>query len=246
MNSLICAAAFMVFACIGSFIGVCTERIPRGEQIFKGRSHCDNCQRLLKPWEMVPILSFLALRGKCSVCKSKIPVTGFITETAVAVLGTVCIWLYGFNFRGIVYGVVACVLTEIFLMDLKTMEISDIANLIIAVLGIIMMIKNKTYISSLTGGLCVSIPFLVMAAFGTMGYGDVKFMAAVGILLGLKKTLLAAFIGIVIGSLSAIIIRIKEKKEWKSEIPFGPYLCLGTYISMLFGDKLISFYISLI
>ena len=79
-----------------------------------------------------------------------------------------------------------------------------------------------------------------------MGYGDVKFMAAVGILLGLKKTLLAAFIGIVIGSLSAIIIRIKEKKEWKSEIPFGPYLCLGTYISMLFGDKLISLYISLI
>ena len=84
MNSLICVAAFMVFACIGSFIGVCTERIPRGEQIFKGRSHCDNCQRLLKPWEMVPILSFLALRGKCSVCKSKIPVTGFITETAVS------------------------------------------------------------------------------------------------------------------------------------------------------------------
>ena len=79
-----------------------------------------------------------------------------------------------------------------------------------------------------------------------MGAGDVKLMAAVGILLGYKGVLLAAFFGIVIGSVAAVILKIKKLKGWKSEIAFGPYLCIGTYISMLFGERLLSLYLSIL
>ena len=79
-----------------------------------------------------------------------------------------------------------------------------------------------------------------------MGMGDVKLMAAVGLLLGYKGVLLAAFFGIVIGSIAAIVMKLRKTKGWKSEIPFGPYLCIGTYLSMLWGEWLISWYLSLL
>ena len=126
------------------------------------------------------------------------------------------------------------------------MEISDIASVIIAVVGIGLMIYGGTYAQSLWGALCVSIPFLVLAITKAMGMGDVKLMAAVGLLLGIKGVLLAAFFGIVIGSIAAAIMKIRNLRGWKSEIAFGPYLCIGTYISMLFGEKLIALYLSLL
>lgn len=125
------------------------------------------------------------------------------------------------------------------------MEISDIASIIIAVIGLGLMIYNGTYVPSLTGTVCVSVPFLVLALFKMMGMGDVKLMAAVGLLLGIKGVLLAAFFGIIIGSFAAAIMKIKNLRGWKSEIAFGPYLCIGSYISMLFGEKLIALYLSL-
>ena len=98
----------------------------------------------------------------------------------------------------------------------------------------------------LLGAFCVSVPFLIMALAGGMGLGDAKLMAAVGILLGWKQTLLAAFFGIVIGCIAALILKIRKKRGWKSEIPFGPFLCIGSYLSMLVGEQILSFYLSLL
>ena len=147
--------------------------------------------------------------------------------------------------QGVAFSIVTCVLIEIALLDYKTMEISDIASIIIAVIGLGLMIYNGTYVPSLTGAVCVSVPFQVLALLKMMGMGDVKLMAAVGLLLGIKGVLLAAFFGIIIGSFAAAIMKIKNLRGWKSEIAFGPYLCIGSYISMLFGEKLIALYLSL-
>ena len=246
MNLLTYIFAFVVYACVGSFIGVCADRIPRGEQIYKGRSHCDLCGRELKAWELIPILSYVLLGGRCKRCRKRIPVSNLLIELATSVLGTLAIIMYGLTVQGIAFSIITCILTEIAIVDYKTMEISDLASLMIAVIGIALMIYDGSYIPSLIGMVCVSLPFLVLALFKTMGFGDVKLMAAVGLLLGYKGVLLAAFFGIVIGSVAAAVMKIKNQKGWKSEIAFGPYLCVGTYISMLFGERLLTLYLSLL
>lgn len=245
MNLMIYAFAFVIFACVGSFIGVCYDRIPRGEQIFAGRSHCDMCGRTLSPWELIPIVSYVLLLGKCRKCRKHIPFTSTAIELTTAVLATGALIAHGLTVQGVAFSIVTCVLIEITLLDYRTMEISDVASLIIAAVGIGLMIYNGTYVPSLVGAVCVSLPFLVLALLKTMGMGDVKLMAAVGLLLGIKGVLLAAFFGIVIGSIAAAIMKIKNLRGWKSEIAFGPYLCIGSYISMLFGEKLIALYLSL-
>ena len=246
MNLLTYIFAFAVYACVGSFIGVCADRIPRGEQIYKGRSHCDSCDRELKAWELIPILSYVLLGGRCKRCRKRIPVSSLFIELATSVLGTLAIIMYGLTVQGIAFSIITCILIEIAIVDYKTMEISDLASLMIAVIGISLMIYDGSYIPSLTGMACVSLPFLVLALLKTMGFGDVKLMAAVGLLLGYKGVLLAAFFGIVIGSVAAAVMKIKNTKGWKSEIAFGPFLCVGTYISMLFGEQLLTLYLSLL
>lgn len=246
MNLLTYIFAFEVYACVGSFIGVCADRIPRGEQIYKGRSHCDSCGRELKAWELIPILSCVLLGGRCKRCRKRIPVSNLLIELATSVLGTLAIIMYGLTVQGIAFSIITCVLIEIAIVDYKTMEISDLASLMIAVIGIALMIYDESYIPSLIGMVCVSLPFLVLALLKTMGFGDVKLMAAVGLLLGYKGALLAAFFGIVIGSVAAAVMKIKNTKGWKSEIAFGPFLCVGTYISMLFGEQLLTLYLSLL
>lgn len=246
MNLLTYIFAFEVYACVGSFIGVCADRIPRGEQIYKGRSHCDSCGRELKAWELIPILSCVLLGGRCKRCRKRIPVSNLLIELATSVLGTLAIIMYGLTVQGIAFSIITCVLIEIAIVDYKTMEISDLASLMIAVIGIALMIYDESYIPSLIGMVCVSLPFLVLALLKTMGFGDVKLMAAVGLLLGYKGVLLAAFFGIVIGSVAAAVMKIKNTKGWKSEIAFGPFLCVGTYISMLFGEQLLTLYLSLL
>ena len=245
MNFVIYAFAFVIFACVGSFIGVCYDRIPRGEQIFAGRSHCDMCGRTLSPWELIPIVSYVLLLGKCRKCRNHIPFVSTAIELITALLATGTLIEHGLTVQGVAFSIVTCVLIEITLLDYKTMEISDIASIIIAVVGLGLMIYNGTYVPSLIGAVCVSIPFLVLALLKAMGMGDVKLMAAVGLLLGIKGVLLATFFGIVIGSVAAAIMKIKNLRGWKSEIAFGPYLCIGSYISMLFGEKLIALYLSL-
>lgn len=238
--------AFFMFACIGSFIGVCAYRIPKGEQILKGRSYCDECGKTLGALDMIPIVSFLLLGGKCKRCKKMISFASTGIELVTATLGTLCLYVLGFSPEGIAFSIVTCVLIEIALLDYKTMEISDLAVAIIALIGIALMIWRGSYISSLIGFVCVSLPFLVLALLKTMGMGDVKLMAAVGVLLGYKSVLLAAFSGIVIGCFVAIVLKTRNKTGWKSEIAFGPYLCIGTYLSMLAGDRIISAYLALL
>ncbi len=245
MNYVFYAFAFIVFACVGSFIGVCYDRIPKGEQIFVGRSHCDRCGRTLSPWELIPIISYVFLWGKCKKCRQHIPFTSTAIELVTAILATGALMAYGLTVQGFAFSIITCVLVEITLLDYKTMEISDAASLIIAIIGIGLMIYNGSYTQSLIGLFCISIPFCFLYLFKAMGMGDVKLMAAVGLLLGMKGVLLATFFGIVIGSVAAAIMKIKKSKGWKSEIAFGPYLCIGSYISMLFGEKLIALYLSL-
>ena len=246
MEALIYGLWAAVLAAIGSFIGVCYARIPAGKQVVRGASHCDKCGRKLRAFELIPIISYLMLGGRCRSCKEKIPYSCLILELTAVVTGMIPLFLYGLTMQGFAVSIAACVLLEIAVVDYKTMEISDVANLLIGGIGIVLMCIHGTYLSSIIGLFAVSLPFLVLALLKLMGMGDVKLMAAAGIFLGFPNVLCAAFFGIVAGSFCAVIQKISNHKEWKSEIAFGPYLCMGIYIAMLFGERILSLYLSLI
>ena len=148
MNLLTYVFAFAIFACVGSFIGVCADRIPRGEQILKGRSRCDSCGKTLGALELIPIVSYLFLGGKCRHCKARIPFQSTAIELLAAALGTLSIFLFGPTVQGIAYGIVTCVLIEVAVLDFKTMEISDVASILIALVGIVLMIYHGTYMET--------------------------------------------------------------------------------------------------
>lgn len=245
MEVLMYMTCAVMLACIGSFIGLCCDRLPKSEQIIRGKSWCDACGHPLKASELIPIFSFLVLRGRCRYCKAKIPPFCFGIEIATIAFGLGPLLVFGMTAQGIAYTAVTCILIETAVVDYRTMEISDLLNVTIGIIGLILMFINGSYVSSLIGAVCVSLPFLVLALCKAMGMGDVKLMAAVGILLGVKNVLLAAFFGVVVGSTVAMIMKLKELRGWKSEIAFGPYLCVGIYASMLFGQQCIELYLSL-
>ena len=245
MEVLIYMISTVMLACIGSFIGVCCERLPRNEQVLKGKSQCDSCGNALRAPELIPVISYLVLRGRCGRCKAKITAFCVLIELATIAFGLLPLIMIGLTVQGFAYSAATCILIEIAVMDYKTMEISDLANIMIAMIGLVLMFVNGSYTSSLIGMICVSFPFLILALFKAMGWGDVKLMAAVGILLGIQGVLLAAFFGIIVGSIAAMFMKLKKLRGWKSEMAFGPFLCVGAYAAMLFGPKCISLYLSL-
>ena len=164
MDIVIYSLMFFALTCIGSFIGVCFERIPEGESIIKGRSHCESCGKTLKGYELVPIISYLFLRGRCSKCKKKIPLRCLGIEFFTAVFGIIPLIMYGVSVQGFAYCAISCILFEIALLDFKTMEISDFASLLIGLIGIAMMIYQGSYLSSLIGAVLKLIEGILPSA----------------------------------------------------------------------------------
>lgn len=232
-------------AAIGSFIGVCYTRIPIGKQIINGPSQCDNCGKKLQAYEMIPIISYLMLGGKCHSCKKRIPRSCLILELATVVVGMVPLCLFGLTINGFAVSMAACILLEIAIIDYKTMEISDKASLLLGSIGIVLMFTRGTYLSSLIG-FCSKSTFLCISTAEVDGDGRCCVDGCGRNLLGFPNIFCAAFFGIVIGSIGAVIQKITKLKGWKSEIAFGPYLCSGIYIAMLFGEDIISQYLSMI
>lgn len=231
---------------IGSFLNVCIYRIPKKEDIVKTRSHCMNCGHVLQWYELVPVFSYVVLRGRCRQCKEKISIQYPLVEFTNA-LGYVWIFFVnGINIQSILYCLFTSTLIVISVIDSRTMEIPIGCNYFIAILGIIQLAIDfsnwKTYA---IGAICVSA-FLLMIYIVTggrgIGGGDVKLMATAGLLVGAPKILLAFFIGSV---LAACIhpIRMKVSKA-DHQLAFGPYLCIGLYVSILYGKQIIDWYLS--
>lgn len=231
---------------IGSFLNVCIYRIPKKEDIVKTRSHCMNCGHALQWYELVPVFSYVVLRGRCRQCKEKISIQYPLVEFTNA-LGYVWIFFVnGINIQSILYCLFTSTLIVISVIDSRTMEIPIGCNYFIAILGIIQLAIDfsnwKTYA---IGAICVSA-FLLMIYIVTggrgIGGGDVKLMATAGLLVGAPKILLAFFIGSV---LAACIhpIRMKVSKV-DHQLAFGPYLCIGLYVSILYGKQIIDWYLS--
>lgn len=246
----ILAGLFGLF--VGSFVNVLIYRIPRGEEWVKTPSHCAACGQRLVWYELVPVVSWLMLRGKCRICGLPISPRYPAVELFQALLWLVCAQVFG----QIVFLAVALMLSTCLLalsvIDWKTKEIPDGFALVLLAAGLLwngylFSIGIGFPVGNLTGFFAGSLPLLLIAILtkGGMGGGDIKLMAVCGLLLGWRKILLALGLAAVLGTIIMLPIHIVQKKERRAEVPFGPFLSAGIFLAMCFGEELLGWYISL-
>lgn len=238
---------FLFGITIGSFLNVCIYRIPKKEDIVSERSHCMSCGNVLKWYELIPLFSFLAQGGKCRNCKVKLSLQYPMIEL---LNGLIYIWIFivkGFTVESILFCICASVLIVISVIDWRTYEIPFGCNIVIGILGIVRLILDLAHwYDYVIGFFAVSLMFWLIIKISkgaAMGGGDMKLMAAAGLLLGWKNILLALMLGSIAGSVIHITLMIVKKKE--RVLAFGPYLALGIFLSMLYGDQIISWYLKL-
>lgn len=233
---------------IGSFLNVCIYRIPKHETIVTEPSHCMKCGYQLHWYDLVPVVSWLALRGKCRNCKAAISVQYPIIEAANGIAYVIIFLVNGLNIQSGVYCLMASALLVLSVIDERTGEIPFGINVFILGLGVIQIVIDRgNWADYGIGFLAVSIflEIILLASGGrAIGGGDVKLMAAAGLLLGWQKIVLAFFLGCMIGS----VIHIARMKIAGAEriLAMGPYLSAGIVISALWGEQIIGAYISLL
>jgi leader peptidase (prepilin peptidase)/N-methyltransferase len=240
---------FAIGACMGSFLNVIADRLPQGKSIVSPPSHCEDCQRPLSVDDNIPIFSYLWLRGRCRYCHAAIPQRIFWVELGTAVLFAFLYWKYGFGYflpLMLVYGCIFILLTVI---DLEhgllpnTIVYPAIAiAFAVAVASQLLHLPLLPDLKSAAIAGAIGFAFLLIPALISrgMGWGDVKLAAFIGLATGFPLVLLALFIGIVSGGLVASILLLLKIKGRKDAIPFGPFLSLGTLLTLLWGNNILA------
>ncbi len=237
---------FILGTMVFSFLNVVIYRLPERKSVLKGSSICQKCGHDLSVKDMIPVLSWLLLKGKCRYCGGKISVRYALVELLGGVTAVFVSLYYGLNMQALTVFLFLSVMTVITFIDIDTMEIPPVLNFCIFLIGVLSIwtIGGISITDRIIGMLVISAPLYVLALFGGFGGGDVKLMFAAGFLLGWKATVAGFFIGIIIGAVYAGYLLIKKLKGMKAEVAFGPFLCLGMAVAVFVGEKLLDIYIS--
>ena len=230
---------------IGSFLNVLILRLPLKESITLKRSHCMTCGHTLSWYELIPLFSYLFLGGKCRHCKAHISVQYPIVEAANGILYVVFFLAKGITVETFLYCLAASALLALSVIDWRTQEIPLGFILFILTLGLVRLFTDLENWSQYVIGLFAVSVFLLLIDLVTkgrgIGHGDIKLMAATGLLLGWKLIIIAFIMACIIGTV-VHLIRMAVKKVGR-KLAFGPYLSMGICIAMIWGEQLVSWYL---
>ena len=258
MDGIIVYSIVLIYGIIiGSFLNVCIFRIPEDSSIVVGRSHCMHCNNQLKWYELIPVLSYIFLLGRCRKCKSRISIQYPLIEALNGVFYVLVFYLYGWDsLKAILissaYCLVISALIVLSVIDFRTNIIPVGINIFIAIVGLFIVLvqyfwfgKNTDVVLNHTIGIFAVSLFLLLIFYAShgrgIGGGDIKLMAAAGLVLGWELIILAFFIGCV---LAAIIHPIRMKISHLNRVlAFGPYLSVGIVVALLFGKQMLDWYL---
>jgi prepilin signal peptidase PulO-like enzyme (type II secretory pathway) len=254
MEFLIYFFVFIFGLAIGSFLNCAIYRLETGESFLKGRSYCPHCKHVLSWKDLIPIFSFLILKGKCRYCEKKISFQYPLVELLTGILFVLAIPIYGgrTSIDLIFYWILTCFLIIIFVYDLKHYLIPDkiiYPAIAIAFLNQILTSNIQHLTTNLILGILPSLFFLAIILISHeawMGWGDFKLSILMGIFLGWPKILVALFFAFFSGAIVGLILIFLKRKTIKSQIPFAPFLVSGTFFSTFLGEKIIDWYLNLI
>lgn len=252
---------FLFGLAIGSFLNVVIYRLKFGDSPMKGRSYCDHCKAKISWFDNIPLLSFLFLGGKCRECKKRIPVDYPLVELLV---GLQFVWVYwllkvNFNFFHSWEGAYSLALLIYWLIlfagsigiaiyDIKYMLIPDeILWPLTLVAALRLLVSGQWQVVPVA---LLSMLFLLSLWLLTkkkgMGFGDVKLAFLMGLVLGFPGIVVAYFIAFLTGAVVGVILMLLNKKKFKSQIAFGPFLLLGMLLAKLWGLKIFQWYLNLV
>ena len=236
----------------GSFSNVCIRRIPNNTSVIKGRSHCPSCNKLIKWYDNIPLISFLILKARCRDCSTTIDVKYFIIELISALNFVLIFYLFGFSSTTILFFVLSIGFLIIFFIDLKHFIIPNEITYPLMMLGFLKSFDPNlnlnlfpNFIDSLIGGfLGYIIIWLVIFIYKKfrnkegMGLGDAKLVSLIGFWFGWISIPFVIFFSSTIALIKVIPDLIKNKKNLSSEIPFGPYLIVGCLTFLILNSQI--------
>ena len=244
---------FILGLFLGSFFNVLSDRLPQ-EQSILGRSHCDFCKKNLTVLDLIPVYSFLSLKGRCRYCHKKLsyfyPLVEILTGClfVIAWITTPIVIPTAVNLlaaRIITIGLFSVLLT-IFMADVKYHLIPDSLQFVFLVLALCYhLVQAASWLmlgSFIVSGILVMLPILILYLITRgrgMGFGDVKLAFVIGFLLGTIPGWIALYIGFIAGSVVGVALLITKKKKLKSQIAFGPFLIIGIVLSVFYQTEII-------
>lgn len=239
---------FLFGLTIGSFLNVCIWRLPREESIIRPGSHCPACSTALGVRDLVPVLSWIFLRGKCRFCGARISPRYPAVELLTGGLFLVTYLHYGPSGEMVAAMLFSAFMVAITFIDLEHQIILDGMLALLAICGLVLQLVTgavgfwSMWIGALAGGGLLLV--LAIISRGGMGGGDVKFAAALGFWLGWPGILLGLFIGFVSGGLISLLLLVSGLRGRKDFIPFGPFIALGAWLTLLYGKNILAWYFS--
>jgi leader peptidase (prepilin peptidase)/N-methyltransferase len=246
---------FIFGAVIGSFLNVCIYRLPRGESIVSPGSRCPECGRQLSIIDNVPLISYVALRGRCRRCGGRISPRYPLVELLNAVLFVLAGWRFGLEPELWPALLLISTLIVVFFIDLEHFIIPNVVVLPVAAVGLAAMIAISLtttdpdfpswWVFPLCGAASSAFFFIIVLAYPRgMGMGDVKLAGMLGFFLG-QTVAVGLFLGFLLGAVVGIALIATGRKGRKSRVPFGPFLAVGALVALFYGNQLLDLYLGL-
>lgn len=245
---------FLFGVCVGSFLNVCIYRLPLGESLTKQNSHCMTCGTPIRKRDLIPVISWCMLRGKCHSCGAKISPRYTVVELLNGIIYLIVYLRFDIDIpiSGLHAAFVCLMMSAlivVFFMDWDTQLINTYVVIFIAVVAIpdhlFCQLETKlTLTSRIIGFFIASVPLLIITLAShekAMGMGDVYLMAAGGLFVGAKGALIALLIALVIGSICGIILK---QRNGESVFAFGPYLSIGIAVAALYSQQIADWYVN--
>ena len=255
-NLTIVFIIFLFGLCIGSFLNVCIYRLPASKSIVNpSRSVCPSCNQPIRYYDNIPIFSYLWLKGRCRHCSTRIPVRYAVVEVMTGGVAVAVLLAFGLTLEGLIYFAFISALIVITYIDIDHKIIPDIITLPGIPIGLIASFAlpavgfKDAIVGLLAGGgslwLVAWIYYLLTRKDG-MGGGDIKLLAMMGTIIGLKGVIFTIFMSSAVGTLVGITLMIVKGKDMKFAVPFGPFLSIGAITYIFFGQDIIRAYVNLL
>jgi leader peptidase (prepilin peptidase)/N-methyltransferase len=265
MDTLLAVIFTLLGIAVGSFLNVCIDRLPAGRSLVYPPSRCDACQQPLLPKDLIPVLSYLWLRGRCRYCRARIPRRVLLVEITTGAFFLLAFWRFGLSTEFAITAFWGCVFLVIMFVDWEhqlilnkvTYPASVVALVILAVdsvlpgLGLLshlVFLPEPSILSGIIGGAIGIAFFLIVYIINPrgMGMGDIKMAGLIGLVTGFPLSIVALFIGIIIGGLVAVALLLLKIKKRKDVIPYGTFLAIGPMVVLLWGKDILNWYLGLL
>jgi leader peptidase (prepilin peptidase)/N-methyltransferase len=246
-ESIIALIFFLLGTSIGSFLNLCIDRLPLNQSIVKPGSHCPNCNRKVARVDLIPILNYIWLRGKCRYCRAPIPIKLPIIELLTGLLFVFLYLKFGLSWQLAMSLVYLCIMITISIIDLEHQLILNVLvypGIIIALVFSIFWPELGIVNALIGGGIGFGLMLLPYVIYPQgMGAGDVKLALMIGLMTGYPEVFVTILLAIVSGGIIAIFLLITRLKKRREPIPFGPFLAGAAMVSLLWGHDILNWYL---